>query len=99
MILSFPTKKLFNVHNHCQEILEKVKVAVRELIGRLSPTAIAVLPAPLHYLHFRNQQIQKLICHNSFEEKVKISLEARKELFSWKENLSICNAICPNLKK
>ena len=63
MTLSLPKEKLFKVQNHYQEILEKGKVTVRELsklIWRLSYTAIAVLPVPLHYRHLQNQQIQKL---------------------------------------
>ena len=43
------------------EILEKEKVTVRELnklTGRLSSTAIAVLPATLHYCHIQHQPIQ-----------------------------------------
>ena len=94
MTLSLPKEKLLKVQNHCQEILENGKVTVRELsklIGRLSSTAIAVLPAPLHYRHLQHQQIQKLISHNSFEEKVELSVEARKELLWWKENLILCN--------
>ena len=94
MTLNLPKEKLLKVQNHCQEILEKGKVTVRKLsklIGRLSSTAIAILPAPLHYRHLQHQQIQKLICHNSFEEKVEISVEARKELLWWKENLTLCN--------
>ena len=48
--MSLPKEKLLKVQNHCQEILEKGKITVRKLsklIGRLSSTAIAVLPAPL----------------------------------------------------
>ena len=94
MTLSLPKEKLVKVQNHCQEILEKGKVTVRELsklTARLSRTAIAVLPAPLHYRHLQYQQIQKLICHNSFDQKVTISMEARKELLWSKENLTFYN--------
>ena len=55
--LSLPKEKLLKVRTHYQEMLEKGKVTVRELIkliGRLSSTAIAVLPAPLHYLHLQH---------------------------------------------
>ena len=52
---------------------------------------IAVLPAPLHYHHLQHQQIQKLISHNSSEEKGETSVEAKKELLWWKENLTLCN--------
>ena len=85
MTLSLPKEKLLKVQNHFQEILENGKVTV------ISSTAIAVLPEPLHYRHLQHQQIQKLICHNSFEEKVQTSVEARKELLWWKENLTLCN--------
>ena len=93
MTLSLPKEKLLKVQNR-HEILEKEKVTVKELSKppvRLSSTAIAVLPAPLHYRHLQHKQIQKLICHNSFEEKVTILVEARKELLEWKENLTLCN--------
>ena len=75
MTLILSKEKLLKVKNHGQEILEKGKVTDSELsklIGRLSSTAIAVLPAPLLYRQFQHQQIQKLICHNCFEEKVEI---------------------------
>ena len=95
MTLSLPKEKLLKVQeNHFQEILEKGKVTVRELnklTGRLSSTAMAVLPAPLHHHHLQHQQIQKLICHNSFEENLAILVEARKELLWRKENLTLCN--------
>ena len=94
MTLSLPKEKRLKIQNHCQEILENGKVTVRKLsklIGMLSSTAIAVLPEPLHYGHLQHQQIQKLICHKSFEEKVEISVEAKKELLWWKETLSLCN--------
>ena len=87
--MSLPKEKLLKVQNHCQEILEKGKITVRKLsklIGRLSSTAIAVLPAPIHYRHLQHQQIQKLICHNPFQEKVAISVEVRKELLSGEKN-------------
>ena len=64
---------------------------ISKLIGRLSSTAAVVLPAPLHYLYHQHQQIHKSICHNFFKETVIISVEARKELFWWKESLTLCN--------
>ena len=93
----FPKTDFCQIHRkirRCQEILEKGKVTVRELsklIGRLSFTVIAVLPAPLPCRHLQHKQIHKLICHNSFEEKVEILVEAKNELLLWKENLTLCN--------
>ena len=94
MTLSLPEEKLPKVQYHCQEILEKGKVTVRELsklIVRFSSTAIAVLPTTLHYPHLQHPQMQKLICHNSFEEKVEILMETKKELLWWEENLTLCH--------
>ena len=94
MTLSLPEEKLPKVQYHCQEILEKGKVTVRELsklIGRLSSTAIAVFPTTLQHPNLQHPQMQKLICHNSFEEKVEILVETKKELLCWKENLTLCD--------
>ena len=60
MTLSLPKENLLKVQNHCQEILEKWKVTVRELnklFGRLSSIAIAFLPVSIHYRHLQHQQI------------------------------------------
>ena len=60
MTLNLPKEKLLKVQKHCQEILEKGKVTVRELsklIGRLSFTAIVVLPTPLHYRHLQSSDV------------------------------------------
>ena len=50
MTFSLPKNKLFKVQNHCQQILEKEKITVRELrklIGRLSSTASSSSTPPL----------------------------------------------------
>ena len=81
MTSSFPNEKLLKVQNR----------ELSKLIGRLLSTTIAVLPAPLQYCHLQHQQIQKLISCNPFEERVAISMEARKELLWWEENLTLRN--------
>ena len=94
MSLSLFKEKLLNAQNHCQKTLEKGKVTVGELsklICRLSSTATTALPAPFHYDHIQHQQIQKLICYNTFKQEVAILVETRKELLWWKENLTLCN--------
>ena len=94
MSLRLFKEKLLNAQNHCQKTLEKGKVTVGELsklICRLSSTATTALPAPFHYDHIQHQQIQKLICYNTFKQEVAILVETRKELLWWKENLTLCN--------
>ena len=50
MDISLPEEKIVKIQNQCQTLLSQKTVSVRELtqlIGRLSSTVIAVLPAPL----------------------------------------------------
>ena len=64
LTLSLPEKKLLKVQNHCQEILRKGESNSQgtKQSRMLSSTA----------LHYRDLQIQELICHNVFDEKAKI---------------------------
>ena len=90
MTLSLPKEKAVEMQSQCQEILGKVKVAVRKLtkLNRtLSSTTITVLPAPLENRQLRSLQIQEFIQHKSFEGEVRLSCKAREKLLWWKENL------------
>ena len=52
MTLSLTGEKLDKVVSHCQHIQQSQELTVREvasLIGRMSATIQAVLPAPLYY--------------------------------------------------
>ena len=52
MTLTLPQEKVNPIIDHCQLFLSRDQVALREiaqLIGKLSYSAVAVLPAPLHY--------------------------------------------------
>ena len=55
---------------------------VRELIGWLLSTAVAVPPAPLQYRakSGKHQQIQGMICKSSLEGQLSLSKQATEEL-------------------
>ena len=61
MTLSLPEKKVSKVQKQCQELLQKIQVSILELtklIGLLSPTILAVLPAQINFRYLQQQQIQ-----------------------------------------
>ena len=52
MTLGLPQEKKDQIVQHCLSLLRRSSVTIRELtqlIGRLTATATAVLPAPLQY--------------------------------------------------
>ena len=62
-----------------------------KMVGTLSATRQAVLPAPLYY-----QQLQRLVTHSlrgfpSFDDKVSLDAGTRKDLEWWTQNLSNWN--------
>ena len=63
MELSLSEEKVQKILMRCQKTLDQKLVSVREvsqLIGTLSSTALAVLPAPLMYCYLQKQQIGEL---------------------------------------
>ena len=93
MSLALPQGKKDKVINQCSQLLNEKEVSIRELtqlIGRLSSSAIAVLPAPLHYRAMQRQQILELAGKNNFEAQITLSSKVRMELNWWIENLNLC---------
>lgn len=62
-----------------------------KVVGRLSSSAIAVLPAPLQYRAIQRQQILELSSKQNYEALLTLSQEARKELSWWIQNLQLNN--------
>ena len=63
MTLSLPEKKVSKVQKQCLELLQKSEVSILELtklIGLLSSSVQAVLPAQINFRHLQQQQIQAL---------------------------------------
>ena len=71
MTLGLPQEKKDQIVQQCQSPLRRSSVTIRELaqpIGRLTATAIAVLPAPLQYRAMQRQQILGLSTEENTEE-------------------------------
>ena len=82
MIVSLPIQKE-QIISQCQDLLNQSDVSLRQmtqLIGRLSSTAIAALPAPLQYRSLQRQQILELAEKKSYSAGVVLSKEVREEI-------------------
>ena len=92
MIVSLPIQKKEQIISQCQDLLNQSDVSLRpitQLIGRLSSTAIAVLPAPLQYWSLQRQQILELAEKKSFSARVVLSKDVWEETQWWIENLML----------
>ena len=94
MKLSLPQEKVEGIISQCQMMLSAEKVSIRDLmklIGRLSSSAIAVLPAPLQYRAIQRQQIQELASSQNYDSLVTLTEEVKEELDWWCQNLLLSN--------
>ena len=69
MIMSLPMTKVHKIKTLCASTISQRKVTVRvlaKLIGTLTSTILAVLPAPLHYRHLQMTKIRALISARSY---------------------------------
>ena len=81
--VSFHQEKKDKIISKCQGTLKEKSVSIRKLthvLGRLSPTAIAVLQAPLHFQATQRQQTAELASTKNFDPMIVLTEEARKEL-------------------
>jgi len=103
MQLLLPQEKVENIRLSCINMLEQKQTSVRELavlIGKLTATVSAILPAPLHY---RTLQMLKRAglkrSHQTYGAMVTLTPECREDLTWWCQNLSNVNGkavISPN---
>ena len=84
MTLSLPQEKVNKIVTQCQEILSTQKVSLRDLtllIGRLSSTAQAVLPATIQFRYLQQIQIFSLVHQRKlYEDIVHLDKNAIMEL-------------------
>lgn len=94
MTISLPCDKVEQIKLDCQWALSQQAVSVRDLcriIGRLTASIQAVLPAPLQY---RRLQRLKNLCFaetQDFDAHVTLDQGSRKELAWWRDNLDSWN--------
>lgn len=86
LTLTLPTDKLERIQKECRDALKTQSVTVRQLsrlIGRMTATVQAVLPAPLHYRSLQLLKNRAFARTQSFETSLVISREAKDELRWW----------------
>ena len=86
MTLTLPEERLQKILKGCQSALHKNRVSVRDLsrlIGMMSATMLAVLPAPLHYRELQKLKIRAQKMTQSFETMVLLNKESKAELGWW----------------
>ena len=90
MSLRLPQDKLTQVRQACTDTLQQDTCSLRELakiVGMLSATQQAVLPAPLHYRRLQLQLIQSLRRSTSFDKLVTLNPDTREDLEWWIHHL------------
>ena len=86
MKLTLPEEKVQQIITDCQSATNKGRVTVRELsklIGRMSATMLAVLPAPLCYRGLQQLKNRAFATSQSYETTVTLTKEAIVELRWW----------------
>ena len=94
MVISLPQKKVVDITKACQAALLQGTLSVRDLsrlIGQMSATMRAVLPAPLCYRNLQRIKNQELSRSHSFEAMVTLDDSAKEELLWWVHQLTTWN--------
>ena len=97
MLLSLPEEKNDTVVTSGQAAILKKRVSVRDLarlIGRMSATMLAVLPAPLCYRGLQALKIKAFAASQSFETEVDLDRTSLAELEWWVREVQHWNG-CP----
>ena len=95
MTLSLPPEKVTKIQAKCCQVLQQRFVRVCQLshlIGMLTATILALLPAPLHYRHLQMQKSKALLAgHYNYNTQVVLDLECKSELKWWFRHLQDWN--------
>ena len=94
MTFALPQDKVKKIVSTCRNYLNRDQVTLRDLarlIGVLTATTLAVLPAPLHYRALQTQKGDSLYHLLSYESLVKLTQASRSNLQWWVENLGTVN--------
>ena len=95
--LSLNKTKIQKVVSECQNLLNNPQTSILELtrlIGLLTSTIQAVLPARLNCRFLQMQQISSLSENLSYLDKIVLNENSKIELKWWVQNLELCNGTC-----
>ena len=94
MKLFLPPGKMSQLVQDCKDLISEKSASVRtlsQIIGKLTSTMQAVLPAPLHYRHLQMLQVKGLLEGKEYNSVVPLNMECRNDLQWWIDQLSIWN--------
>ena len=89
-----PPGKMSQLVQDCKDLILEKSASVRtlsQIIGKLTSTMQAVLPAPLHYRHLQMLQVKGLLEGKEYNSVVPLNMECRNDLQWWVDQLSIWN--------
>ena len=94
MKLFLPSGKMSHLVQECKDLILEKSASVRTLshiIGKLTSTMQAVLPAPLHYRHLQMLQVKGLLEGKGYNSVVPLNKECQNDLQWWINQLSTWN--------
>jgi len=95
MSLSLPPEKVFKLRKECRHWLNTSEMTARQLahlIGLMSSTIPAVLPAPLHYRKLQQLQVLALGYQQEYDKAVPLTQEAILDLQWWINDMPSYNS-------
>jgi hypothetical protein len=91
MTVALPEDKLKGIVQACSQACKRDRITIHDLarlIGRMTATAMAVLPAPLCYRNLQRLKNQALLtASGDYEAEVLLDQVAKEELQRWKHEL------------
>lgn len=94
MSMSLPREKVAKISQACRAMLRQPSTTVRELsrmIGHLTATVQAILPAPLCYRQLQRLKNETFRTSHSYSTRVILEPGARQDLQWWKDHLNEWN--------
>jgi hypothetical protein len=97
LTLALPGGKMQKLIQSCKQLLQNRVSSVREIakvVGKLTSSMQAILPAPLHYRHLQMLQIKSLLVGRSYETKVTLDQSCKDDLQWWIDHITNWNGRC-----
>ena len=94
MTILLPEEKMEKVKKECRHLLNKRCASGRvlaHLIGLLTSTTPAILPAPLHYRGLQRLKNRALSLSHSYDLEIELDEDARKDLHFWISQMHLWN--------
>ena len=94
MMMSLPERKVTQVTEKCTQLLKNQSCTIQELaelIGTLSSTMMAILPAPLQYRHLQMLKTKELMKSQTYSSSLQLTTQCKQELRWWLLHLKHVN--------